>query len=90
MFAPIPSKETIETFDYPIDVLLQNSNNTDVGGVVVEQILGDFTLEHKYKFFQLKTNKNGDIQYYCSFLSLNWKNVDEFMKHKCTDGKVHS
>ena len=48
VFAPIPSKESIETVDYPIDFLLQNSNNTDVGGVVVKQILGDFALEHKF------------------------------------------
>ena len=51
MFAPIPSKEYIETFDYPINVLLQNSDNTYVGGVVVEQIFGDFTLEHKFTSF---------------------------------------
>ena len=90
MCGPIPSKESIETFDYSNNVLSQNSDNTDFCGVVVEQILGDFTLEHKYKFFQLKTNKNGDIQYYCYFLSLNWKNVDEFMEHKCINDKVHS
>ena len=48
MFAPIPSKESIKTFDCPIDALLQNSNNTDVGGAIVEQILVDFALEHKF------------------------------------------
>jgi hypothetical protein len=51
VFAPIPSKESIKTFDYPINVLLQNSDNTDIGGVVVEQIFGDFTLEHKFTSF---------------------------------------
>ena len=54
MFAPIPSKEYIETFDYPINVLLQNSDNTYVGGVVVEQILRDFALEHKFTSFSNK------------------------------------
>ena len=47
MFAPIPAKESIETFDYPIDFLLQNSNNTDVSGVIDEQIQRDFALGNK-------------------------------------------
>ena len=51
MFAPIPAKESIETFDYPIDFLLQNSNNTDVSGLVDEQIKGDFALENKFTIF---------------------------------------
>ena len=50
MCGPIPSKESIETFDNPINVLLQNSDNTDVGGVVFEQIFGDFTLENSQVF----------------------------------------
>ena len=45
----IPSKESIETVEYLINVLLQNSNNT-----IVEQISGDFALEHKFTSFSNK------------------------------------
>jgi hypothetical protein len=85
-FEPTYSNKFNETFDYPIDFLSENSNNTEVDGVVVKQILEGFAEEHKFtSFSQSKTEKIEDDQYYCSFCSLNWKNVDEFMKHKCVD-----
>ena len=91
VFEPTYSEEFNETFDCPIDFLLESSNNTDVDGVVgVKQISEDFTVEHKFtSFSQIETEKLEDIQYYCSLCSLNWKNVDEYMKHKCVDGTVH-
>ena len=91
VFVSIPTKESIETLDFTIDFILQNASNTDANGVVVEQILEDFAVEHKFTCFpNSKPTKIEDIQYYCSFCSLNWENVDEFMEHKCTDGKVQS
>ena len=58
MFEPTYSKEFNETFDYPIDFLSENSNNTEVDGVVVEQISEDFAEEQKFtSFSQLKQKK---------------------------------
>ena len=91
VFETTYSKEFNETFDYPIDFLTENSNNTEVNGVVVEQISENFAEEHKFtSFSQLETEKLENVQYYCSFCCLNWKNVDEFMKHKCVDGTVQT
>ena len=91
VFEPAYSKEFNQNFDYPIDFLAENSNNTEVDGVVVKQISEDFAEEHKFtSFSQLETDKIEDLQYYCSFCSLNWKNVDEFLKHKCVDGTVQT
>ena len=56
VFEPTYSKEFNQTFDYSIDFLSENSDNTDVDGVVVKQILEDFAEEHKFtSFSQLET-----------------------------------